>query len=41
MDLEDALAADMEEYKRDAARLDWLLENNKMLKQLIRVLLLN
>lgn len=30
MDLEDALAADMEEYKRDAARLDWLLENNKI-----------
>ena len=30
MDLEDALAADREELKKDAARLDWLLENNKI-----------
>jgi len=27
MDLEDALAAEHEELKKDAARLDWLLDN--------------
>jgi len=27
MDLEDALAAEHEELKKDAARLDWLLNN--------------
>lgn len=30
MDLEDALLADAEELKKDKARLDWLLENNKI-----------
>ena len=30
MDMEDALYADLEEYKRDAIRLDWLIENNKI-----------
>lgn len=30
MDLEDALAADNEKLKADAARLDWLIENNKI-----------
>ena len=30
MDLEDALAAEHEELKKDAARLDWLIENNKI-----------
>ena len=30
MDLEDALAADVEEFKKDSERLDWLIENNKI-----------
>ena len=30
MDLEDALAAEHEELKKDVARLDWLIENNKI-----------
>ena len=30
MDMEDALYADLEELKRDAIRLDWLIENNKI-----------
>ena len=30
MDMEDALYAELEELKRDAARLDWLIENNKI-----------
>jgi len=30
MDLEDALYAEREELKKDAARLDWLIENNKI-----------
>lgn len=30
MDLEDALASEHEELKKDAARLDWLIENNKI-----------
>ena len=29
-DLEDALAADVEEFKKDSERLDWLIENNKI-----------
>jgi len=30
MDLEDALAADLEELKKDFVRLNWLIENNKI-----------
>ena len=30
MDLEDALAAEHEELKKDVARLDWLIENDKI-----------
>lgn len=30
MDLEDALYADVEEFKKDSERLDWLIENNKI-----------
>ena len=30
MDMEDALAADAEEFKKDSERLDWLIENNKI-----------
>jgi len=30
MDMEDALAADVEEFKKDSERLDWLIENNKI-----------
>lgn len=30
MDMEDALYAEVEELKKDAARLDWLIENNKI-----------
>ena len=30
MDMEDALYAQVEELKKDAARLDWLIENNKI-----------
>ena len=30
MDLEDALYADVEDFKRDAARLDWLFKHNKI-----------
>ena len=30
MDMEDALAADIEEFKKDSERLDWLIENNKI-----------
>jgi len=28
--MEDALAADVEEFKKDSERLDWLIENNKI-----------
>ncbi len=30
MDMEDALAADVEKFKEDSKRLDWLIENNKI-----------
>ncbi len=30
MDIEDALYDGIEEFKKDSARLDWLLENNKI-----------
>jgi hypothetical protein len=30
MDLEDALAAEHEELKKDLVRLNWLIENNKI-----------
>ena len=30
MDMEDALYADVEEFKKDSERLDWLIENNKI-----------
>lgn len=30
MDIEDALYADLEKHKDDSARLDWLIENNKI-----------
>ena len=28
--MEDALTADVEEFKKDSERLDWLIENNKI-----------
>jgi hypothetical protein len=30
MDMEDAIYAEIEELKKDAVRLDWLIENNKI-----------
>ena len=30
MDIEDAIYAEIEELKKDAGRLDWLIENNKI-----------